>query len=111
MSLLSSRFALVLTALALSAEHTCLAETSKTASADLDKVVKPFFAEHCTNCHGAKKQKGDLRVDNLIVDLDSPKTMGHWEEIMNRINSGADTYWRLAMRTCDWRTRRHEMLP
>ncbi len=56
--------------------------------ADLDTVVKPFFTQHCTSCHGAKKQKGDLRVDTLKIDFESPKIMGHWEEIMNRINSG-----------------------
>ncbi|GAA5142620.1 DUF1592 domain-containing protein [Prosthecobacter algae] len=54
----------------------------------LDSLVKRFFAEHCTSCHGEKKQKGDLRVDNLTVNLDSPKSLMHWEEIMNRINSG-----------------------
>jgi mono/diheme cytochrome c family protein len=55
---------------------------------NLEKIARPFFAEHCTKCHGVKKQKGDLRVDNLVIDFDSPKTMGHWEEIMNRIDSG-----------------------
>src|SRR5260221_8933930 len=54
----------------------------------LEKIVLPFFQENCTKCHGEKKQKGDLRVDNLAIDFDSPKIMGHWEEIMNRINSG-----------------------
>ena len=54
----------------------------------LEKIARPFFSEHCTKCHGEKKQKGDLRVDNLTIDFDSPKIMGHWEEIMNRINSG-----------------------
>jgi mono/diheme cytochrome c family protein len=53
-----------------------------------DSLVKSFFDQHCTNCHGEKKQKGDLRVDDLKVQLDSPKIMAHWEEIMNRINSG-----------------------
>ena len=57
-------------------------------SARLDKAVKPFFEAHCNKCHNEKKQKGDLRLDNLIVDYGSPKIMGHWEEIMNRINSG-----------------------
>ena len=56
--------------------------------AGIDSVVKPFFAEHCNQCHGEKKQKGDLRVDTLKIDFESPKIMGHWEEIMNRINSG-----------------------
>lgn len=56
--------------------------------ADLDALVRPFFSEHCNKCHGEKKQKGDLRVDTLPIDFTSPKIMGHWEEIMNRINSG-----------------------
>src|SRR6266853_3930454 len=54
----------------------------------LEQIARPFFTEHCNQCHGAKKQKGDLRVDNLPINFDSPKIMGHWEEIMNRINSG-----------------------
>lgn len=54
----------------------------------LDQIIKPFFAEHCNSCHGEKKQKADLRVDTLTINFDSPKTMGTWEEIMNRINSG-----------------------
>lgn len=57
-------------------------------STALDQLIKPFFAEHCTSCHGEKKQKGDLRVDTLTVNLGSPKSLMHWEEIMNRINSG-----------------------
>src|ERR1700761_8893255 len=57
-------------------------------NADLDKIIRPFFEQHCTKCHGEKKQKGDLRVDTLPIDFESPKIMGHWEEIMNRINSG-----------------------
>jgi mono/diheme cytochrome c family protein len=54
----------------------------------LDTIAKPFFAQHCTRCHGEKTQKGDLRIDTLVINFDSPKVMGHWEEIMNRINSG-----------------------
>ncbi|MDB6116267.1 MAG: hypothetical protein JWO08_48 [Verrucomicrobiaceae bacterium] len=57
-------------------------------SGTMDSLIKPFFAQHCNKCHGEKKQKGDLRLDDLIVNFDSPKIMGHWEETMNRINSG-----------------------
>ena len=35
-----------------------------------------------------RRQKGDLRVDTLAINFDSPKIMAHWEEIMNRLNSG-----------------------
>lgn len=52
------------------------------------KEVTAFLKEHCTKCHNEKKHKGDLRLDNLVVDFTSPKIMGHWEESMNRINSG-----------------------
>ncbi|MEO6742165.1 MAG: c-type cytochrome domain-containing protein, partial [Chthoniobacteraceae bacterium] len=61
---------------------------SPTSLTGREKLVRPFFAEHCDKCHGEKKQKGDLRVDTLAIDFDSPKAMGNWEEIMNRINSG-----------------------
>ena len=64
------------------------AADSATSLTGREKLVRPFFAEHCNKCHGEKKQKGDLRVDTLAIDFDSPKTMGNWEEIMNRINSG-----------------------
>lgn len=53
-----------------------------------EKHVAAFFEQHCTKCHDAKKQKGDLRVDDLVVNFQSPKAMMQWEEIMNRINSG-----------------------
>jgi hypothetical protein len=58
------------------------------SSSELETIVRPFFAEHCNQCHDAKKQKGDLRVDNMVINFQSPKTMMLWEEIMNRINSG-----------------------
>ena len=61
---------------------------SAAVKSDVENVVRPFFTEHCTKCHGEKKQKGDLRVDTLTIDFESPKIMAHWEEIMNRINSG-----------------------
>ncbi len=68
----------------------CLSLTGKVCAAEdaRSTLVAPFFQEHCNRCHGEKKQKGDLRVDDLKVDLQSPATMAHWEEIMNRINSG-----------------------
>ena len=44
----------------------------------IEKAVKPFFAEHCTSCHGEKKPKGDLRLDNLTMNFDSPKVMAQW---------------------------------
>jgi mono/diheme cytochrome c family protein len=67
---------------------TAAAVASASAVVPPTPEVSAFFKEHCNRCHNATKQKGDLRVDNLQVDFTSPKIMGHWEEIMNRINSG-----------------------
>src|SRR4028118_2274651 len=32
---------------------------------DFAKQVQPILAETCYSCHGAEKQKGELRLDNL----------------------------------------------
>jgi mono/diheme cytochrome c family protein len=53
-----------------------------------EQDLQPFFKANCLRCHDAKKHEGDLRLDLLGVDYTSPKIMGHWEEILNRINSG-----------------------
>lgn len=66
----------------------CLGSTSSFATTPPTKEVSAFLKEHCNKCHNEKKHKGDLRLDNLVVDFTSPKIMGHWEESMNRINSG-----------------------
>ncbi|HSU68869.1 MAG TPA: c-type cytochrome domain-containing protein, partial [Tepidisphaeraceae bacterium] len=58
------------------------------AASGLQTIVRPFFEQHCVKCHGEKKQKGELRVDNLAIDFDSPKAMANWMEIMSRMNSG-----------------------
>lgn len=84
----SSLRPLILGQLLLIAPGAVMAAATPSTPKGLDTLVQPFFEQHCTSCHNEKKQKGDLRVDNLVVKLDSPKTMAHWEEIMNRINSG-----------------------
>ena len=77
----------LITALLLSALG-ARAAAADAASESFGKVVKPFFSEHCNKCHGEKKKKGDLRLDTLAIDFESPAISGHWMEIMERINSG-----------------------
>src|SRR4051794_26073981 len=52
-----------------------------------EPTVQKFMEEHCINCHGPDKQKGDFRIDTL-----SPKVgfenNPQWQEIIERINSG-----------------------
>ena len=54
---------------------------------DFATLIQPFFKEHCYRCHGERKQKGDLRVDTLALDLTSPKLAMQWADIMDRISA------------------------
>ena len=63
------------------------APASSVPAGDFDKVIAPFFKEHCNRCHGEKKQKGDLRLDTLGRDFATPKFAMHWADIMDRISA------------------------
>ena len=39
------------------------AAVSTAASADFEKEIRPLLQKHCVECHGEKKQKGELRLD------------------------------------------------
>ncbi len=41
-----------------------------------------FFQQHCIRCHGAEKQKGDLRLDTDLTDAE------RWLEIADRLELG-----------------------
>ncbi len=45
------------------------AVASPQALAFFEKQVRPILAEHCFSCHGAKKQKGGLRLDSRTALL------------------------------------------
>jgi len=43
-----------------------LVSTSPVAMADIEEhQVQPFLKEYCIQCHGEKKQKGDIRLDQF----------------------------------------------
>jgi hypothetical protein len=47
-----------------------------------------FFTKHCLSCHGAKKEKGDLRLDQLSRDFKSGVDGQIWAEVVEKINAG-----------------------
>ncbi|MCM8534614.1 MAG: DUF1592 domain-containing protein [Lentisphaeraceae bacterium] len=49
---------------------------------------KTFIEDNCQRCHNAKKKKGKFRVDNLSYKIDSNKTAGIWQKILNSLNAG-----------------------
>lgn len=51
------------------------------------RITQPFIQQNCINCHGPKKQKGDLRLDTLPNDFSDPMTAKKWAEVLNTVNS------------------------
>ena len=49
---------------------------------------KGFLESYCVECHGAQKQKGKLRLDDISFELDTPGKADRWAKILNSINSG-----------------------
>ncbi|MFN6108038.1 MAG: c-type cytochrome domain-containing protein, partial [Planctomycetaceae bacterium] len=39
------------------------------AEVDYTRDVKPLLQQHCVGCHGAKRQRGDLRLDSRAALL------------------------------------------
>ena len=54
----------------------------------VDKSFESFLNEHCVNCHGPKKEKGDLRIDTLSRDFKAGIDSHLWAEVNERINAG-----------------------
>lgn len=59
-----------------------MAATS-TAAADEEftAMLQPFMEQHCYKCHGAEKQKGDIRLDELSVDFSDAEHAITWQDI------------------------------
>ncbi len=47
-----------------------------------------FLGKHCIGCHGPKKEKGDLRIDQLSRDFKLGADAHHWAEMIEQVNSG-----------------------
>ena len=56
--------------------------------ATFERQVTPFLQQHCVKCHGAEKQKGDVRLDNLAPDFVNNPAAGVWAEVRNKMNLG-----------------------
>jgi mono/diheme cytochrome c family protein len=52
------------------------------------KIIAPFFADYCNQCHVGEKAKGDFRLDDALPnDFVDPAARGKWREIVNVLNS------------------------
>lgn len=58
--------------------------------ADLDEFktkIQPLLNKYCLDCHGPKKDKGDVRIDILNPDIINGEDGEVWEEILELMNT------------------------
>ena len=52
------------------------------------KEIQPILKKTCVSCHGAKKPKGNIRIDTLNPDLLHGKDVNWWLEILAVVTNG-----------------------
>ena len=50
--------------------------------------IEPILAKACYECHGPKKQKGELRIDTLDADLFGGRDVDWWLEVLAVLTNG-----------------------
>jgi hypothetical protein len=62
----------------------------KTAAprSEMPEKHRAFFESYCVECHGEKKQKGKVRLDNISFSVDSLENAERWSKVLLAINSG-----------------------
>mgnify|MGYP003638236381 CR=1 FL=1 len=58
------------------------------SATEFSAEIRPFLKQHCYKCHGAEKQKADLRLDTLTDDFSDSRTAAAWIEVRDNLNLG-----------------------
>lgn len=58
------------------------------APAVLHPQHRALLETHCQGCHGAEKQKGSFRLDDLSFTITDVQSAERWQKILNAMNSG-----------------------
>ncbi len=53
-----------------------------------EETVKPFIKKNCIHCHGPKKQKGKMRLDQASLSLSNDVVAQHWQDVLDTLNAG-----------------------
>lgn len=65
-----------------------VARAADTSAVTMGDRHRTFLERNCQGCHGAEKQKGRFRVDDLPLALTNPATAERWQKILNALNAG-----------------------
>ena len=50
--------------------------------------IVPLVEKYCVACHGERKQKGDVRLDDMDGDLVNGKSVSLWKDVLHRLETG-----------------------
>ena len=66
-----------------------LSASESSAPGNFEKDVRPILEKHCFKCHGPEKQKSDIRLDTLSIDLIKHRPDAEtWHDVLNALNLG-----------------------
>jgi len=51
-------------------------------------LITPFIEKHCVKCHGPKKQKAKIRLDELSLDISNNSQAQLWQDVLDTLNAG-----------------------
>ena len=72
----------------LSSQPCSAGDRDQASRLQFEEQVQPVLRELCFRCHGPEKQKAQLRLDTLSIDLVNSGAGEHWEEVLNQLNVG-----------------------
>ena len=55
---------------------------------DVAKVIVPFVEKHCVNCHGEKKQKGEVTLHVFKDEASILKARKMWVRVLDQLHAG-----------------------
>jgi hypothetical protein len=67
---------------------TLRAAPTSAPTAALPEKHRALLESHCQSCHGAEKQKGKFRVDDLPFSIADIASAERWQKVLNALNSG-----------------------
>ncbi|MGF1578421.1 MAG: DUF1588 domain-containing protein [Gemmataceae bacterium] len=50
--------------------------------------VQPFLKAHCLQCHGPRRQRGDVAFHNIEVDFDDDESAALWQRVLEQVRFG-----------------------
>ena len=57
-----------------------------TSAQDFPPDIHEFFESNCIKCHGPKKQKGSIRLDDLPSEIGDAAAAQRWQDVLDVLN-------------------------